>query len=173
MISFGNPFHNSHMSSPTAFQKVKQFMTVAGQTNNTVSTLNDEGVEELKHFRISLIEEEFSELKDAMKKNSRVDLIDAIADLLYVVYGTGVAFDVEVDQAFDVVHHSNMSKFCLTLKEAEDTVEYYTNQYKAGLSSYSTPAYKWENGWYIVYNKETGKILKSINYTPAQFHPSI
>lgn len=148
------------------FQKVTQFMLSAGQFRN-INSLNEEEVEQLKKFRTDLIEEEFNELKDAFKKNDRSEVIDALTDILYVVYGAGVAFEIDLDQAFKIVHDSNMSKFCKTEQEAKDTVEHYKNTSKI----YDSPAYKWEHGYYVVYNESSGKILKSINYIPAKFPP--
>lgn len=150
------------------FKKVNQFMLSAGQVRD-INNLSQEEVEKLKKFRTDLIEEEFKELKDAFEKNDRTEVIDALTDILYVVYGAGVAFDIDLDEAFSIVHDSNMSKFCKTEKEAKDTVEHYKNTSKI----YDSPTYRWEHGSYIVYNESTGKILKSINYTPASFPPTM
>jgi predicted HAD superfamily Cof-like phosphohydrolase len=147
------------------FEKVSQFMQSAGQVKKSINNLTEDQINELKKFRTSLIEEEFNELKDAFKKNDRMEVIDALVDILYVVYGTGVAFEIELDEAFKIVHDSNMSKFCKTEEEAKETVEYYKNTSKI----YDSPAYRWEQGFYVVYNESTGKILKSVNYTPAKF----
>lgn len=150
------------------FTKVKQFMLNAGQVRD-INNLKHEEIEQLKKFRTDLITEEFNELKDAFKKNDRTEVIDALTDILYVVYGAGIAFEIDLDEAFAIVHDSNMSKFCKTEKEAKDTVEYYKNTSKI----YDSPEYRWEHGYYVVYNESSGKILKSINYTPAKFPPTM
>ena len=76
-----------------------------------------------------------------------------------------------MDKAFDIVHESNMSKLCHTKKEAVETVRRYQIQYDKGSSLYDTPSYRKSNDghFWVVFNKSTGKILKSYKYTPANF----
>jgi len=118
-------------------------------------------------FRVDLIEEEFRELKDAIKDKDFVEVIDALADLLYVINGFGASIGVDMDVAHDLVHKSNMSKLCVSEEEAQQTVNWYVEQYKEGKQPYDTPAYRLStNGkYYVVYNQSSGKILKSINYS--------
>lgn len=73
---------------------------------------------------------------------------------------------IDVDNDFDLIHKSNMSKLCVSEDEAIKTVENYKEKFENGKSPYDTPAYKLsKNGkYYIVYNQSTNKILKSINY---------
>lgn len=123
----------------------------------------------LVEYRLSLIREEMKELEDACKTHDLVETVDALADIIYVVQGMACSFGLDLDEAFDIVHKSNMSKVCKTEDEAKQTVEYYEkNKDKLG---YDTPAYRKseDDKYWIVYNKSTKKILKSINYTPAQF----
>lgn len=148
---------------PSNFEKVKNFMNIAGQ--NTLS--KDLSDEKLVKFRMSLIEEELSELKTALDAKDRVETVDAIADLLYVIYGMAASFDIDADKAFNIVHRSNMSKFCTTKNEAINTVKWYKEEYISGRLSYDSPTYKQVNDYWVVYNQNTGKILKSIFYTPA------
>ena len=61
-------------------------------------------------LRIDLIKEELSELEDAIKENNIVETADALTDILYVTYGTGHAFGIDLDKCFDEVQKSNMSK---------------------------------------------------------------
>ena len=61
-------------------------------------------------LRLALIKEELGELKEAMLENDIVETADAIADILYVVYGAAVAFGIDIDEVFQEVHSSNMSK---------------------------------------------------------------
>ena len=93
--------------------------------------------------------------------------MDALADLLYVVYGAGDAFGVNLDEAYQTVHSSNMTKICTSEEEAMRTVEWYQ---KNKLDLYPTPTYKpaSDGKHWIVYNESTGKVLKSINYLPAR-----
>ena len=109
----------------------------------------------------------FSELKDAIKERDFTEVIDALGDILYVVYGAGTSFGIDLDKAFSLIHDSNMTKLCKTEEEAVQTVEWY----KANESRYDTPAYRLSDDkkYYVVYNKSTGKILKSINYSPVKF----
>jgi len=144
------------------YDKVKQFMQIAGQNQTTKNLEN----EELTQFRIELIEEEVNELKEAIKTKNKTEVIDALADILYVVYGAGKTFEIGLNKAFDIVHKSNMTKFCKTEQEANDTVLHY-KQLKN--SPYDSPEYKKVNDYFVVFNKSSGKILKNINYTPTDF----
>lgn len=85
--------------------------------------------------------------------------------LLYHVNLMGCTIGVNLDDAFNIVHSSNMSKVCPSEELAKETVAWYLeNDYR-----YKTPDYREsEYGW-VVFNKDTGKILKSIKYTPADF----
>ena len=91
----------------TNFQKVGIFMKTFGQEVKNIAELGDE---KLNQLRISLINEELEELKDAIKKKDLKETIDALTDILYVTYGAGHAFGVNLDQCFNEVQNSNMSK---------------------------------------------------------------
>ena len=91
----------------TNFHKVKEFMTVMGQEVKATPKIADYGTCIL---RLALIKEELGELKEAMLENDIVETADAIADILYVVYGAAVAFGIDIDEVFQEVHSSNMSK---------------------------------------------------------------
>ena len=91
----------------TNFHKVKEFMTVMGQEVKATHKIADYGTCIL---RLALIKEELGELKEAMLENDIVETADAIADILYVVYGAAVAFGIDIDEVFQEVHSSNMSK---------------------------------------------------------------
>ena len=150
------------------FKKVIDFNNSFGLTVHDSlqkNILSDD--KKLTKLRLDLINEEVNELNDAIKNNDFVETIDALADILYVVYGAGASFGIDLDKAFDVVHKSNMSKLCISEKEAIETVEWY----KKNSTIYDTPSYRnsKDNKFWVVYNKSTGKILKSINYTPAKF----
>ena len=66
--------------------------------------------EKINSLRISLIEEELDELKEAMKEKNLKEVADALTDILYVTYGAGHAFGIDLDKCFDEVQNSNMSK---------------------------------------------------------------
>ena len=91
----------------TNFEKVGLFMKTFGQEIKTKAGLSNDKINSL---RISLIEEELSELKNAIKENDLKETIDALTDILYVTYGAGHAFGVDLDKCFNEVQKSNMSK---------------------------------------------------------------
>ena len=66
--------------------------------------------EKINNLRLSLIEEELKELKDAMRSNDLLEVADALTDILYVTYGAGHAFGINLDDCFNEVQNSNMSK---------------------------------------------------------------
>ena len=246
----------------TQFQKVKDFNVAFGVTmfDNFSTNLITEN-RDLAKLRFHLIEEEVCELDEAIKNNDFIETIDALADILYVVWGAGVSFgidmdeeyknflnsmnhtfdfknlsffqntklindtctretdntnmiaifkynfciqrgfnlpdnitnnkkdmdnlannlcwliyrvykfaelkNIDIDKAFNIVHDSNMSKLCSTEQLAIETVQWY----KDNNTTYDTPSYRKSDlgDYYVVYNKSTGKILKSIKYTPAKF----
>lgn len=157
---------NNVLSNQTNYEKVLDFMRAFGQ--NLYSTPQPQLIESnpgLTKLRLDLIQEEVKELSDAIQQNNFVEVVDALADILYVAYGAGGAFGVDLDDAFDIVHRSNMTKLCKTEEEAQLTIEWY----KVNEKRYKDPAYRLSNDekYWIVYDKATGKVLKSINYTPA------
>ena len=91
----------------TNFEKVGLFMTTFGQE---VKTKPDLSSEKINNLRISLINEELEEFKQAIKNNDLKEAVDALTDILYVTYGAGHAFGVNLDECFDEVQRSNMSK---------------------------------------------------------------
>ena len=66
--------------------------------------------EKIVNLRAELIEEELSELKEALKNNDLQEVADALTDILYVTYGAGHAFGINLDKCFEEVQNSNMSK---------------------------------------------------------------
>ena len=91
----------------TNFEKVGLFMKTFGQEVKTHPSLSSTKINDL---RTSLIEEELEELKHAIKKKDLKETIDALTDILYVTYGAGHAFGVNLDKCFEEVQNSNMSK---------------------------------------------------------------
>ena len=91
----------------TNFEKVGIFMKTFGQEVKTKSELADNKIKEL---RVSLIEEELEELKEAIRNNDIKEVADALTDILYVTYGAGHAFGINLDKCFEEVQNSNMSK---------------------------------------------------------------
>ena len=91
----------------TNFEKVGLFMKTFGQEVKNKPSLSSE---KINNLRISLINEELEELKQAMKNKDLKEIVDALTDILYVTYGAGHAFGVNLDKCFDEVQKSNMSK---------------------------------------------------------------
>ena len=89
------------------FNKVKTFMNTYGQEVKEKASFPENKIVQL---RIDLIEEELNELKEAVKNNDIVEVADALTDILYVTYGAGHSFGVDLDKCFDEVQQSNMSK---------------------------------------------------------------
>ncbi len=117
------------------------------------------------HLRISLIKEELDELVEAIKEQDIIKIADAFSDLQYVLSGAILEFGLggRFKALFDEVQRSNMSKTCKTLEEAHATVDYY--QKEKNMASYIVP----KGHEYLVYRKEDGKVLKSVNYSPPDF----
>ena len=91
----------------TNFEKVGLFMKTFGQEVKVKSGFSSDKINKL---RIDLIEEELEELKEAINKKDLKETIDALTDILYVTYGAGHAFGVNLDKCFEEVQNSNMSK---------------------------------------------------------------
>ena len=91
----------------TNFEKVGLFMKTFGQEVKINSGLSSEKINSL---RISLISEELDELKKAISDNDIIEVADALTDILYVTYGAGHAFGIDLDKCFQEVQNSNMSK---------------------------------------------------------------
>jgi len=89
------------------FSSVKKFMETFGQEVKNNAEFPNEKIQDL---RVSLIDEELSELKEAIKNKDIKEVADALTDILYVTYGAGHAFGIDLDKCFDEVQRSNMSK---------------------------------------------------------------
>ena len=91
----------------TNFEKVGLFMKTFGQEVKNKTELS---TEKINLLRISLIKEELEELQQAVRENNILEVADALTDILYVTYGAGHAFGINLDHCFDEVQQSNMSK---------------------------------------------------------------
>ena len=91
----------------TNFEKVGLFMKTFGQEVKTTPGLSSE---KINNLRISLINEELEEFKEAIKKQDLKEAIDALTDILYVTYGAGCAYGIDLDKCFKEVQRANMSK---------------------------------------------------------------
>jgi predicted HAD superfamily Cof-like phosphohydrolase len=115
-------------------------------------------------LRVNLLQEELNELSQAIKDNDIVEIADALADLQYVLSGAVLEFGLgeKFVELFNEVQRSNMSKACNTQQEALMTLSHYKK--KDGTEGY----YKKINGKWLVYRASDDKVLKSINYSPAE-----
>ncbi len=91
----------------TNFQKVKTFMQTFGQEVKLKPSFSTEKINDLRY---SLIQEELDELKQAIENKDLLEVADALTDILYVTYGAGHAFGIDLDSCFEEVQNSNMSK---------------------------------------------------------------
>ena len=91
----------------TNFEKVGLFMSTFGQDIKKKASLSSDKINDL---RINLIEEELNEFKEAISKKDLKEVADALTDILYVTYGAGHAFGINLDDCFEEVQKSNMSK---------------------------------------------------------------
>ena len=89
------------------FEKVKIFMQTFGQEIKNITEFPEEKVSKLRY---DLISEELEELKQAIKDKDITEVADALTDILYVTYGAGHAFGINLDKCFEEVQNSNMSK---------------------------------------------------------------
>jgi len=89
------------------FIKVATFMKIFGQEVKTKPSFSSDKINKL---RIDLIKEELEELTEAMQKKDLLEVADALTDILYVTYGAGHAFGINLDECFNEVQKSNMSK---------------------------------------------------------------
>ena len=89
------------------FRKVGTFMKTFGQEVKTKPSFSTDKINKL---RLDLIKEELEELTEAMKSKDLLEVADALTDILYVTYGAGHAFGINLDKCFDEVQNSNMSK---------------------------------------------------------------
>ena len=91
----------------TNFKKVKNFMETFGQEVKDKPSFSSEKINSLRY---DLIQEELEEFKEALDNNDLLEVADALTDILYVTYGAGHAFGIDLDKCFEEVQQSNMSK---------------------------------------------------------------
>ena len=91
----------------TNFEHVKKFMETFGQEIRPQASFPND---KIVNLRLDLIREELSELKEAVEKKDIKEVADALTDILYVTYGAGHAFGINLDKCFEEVQNSNMSK---------------------------------------------------------------
>lgn len=120
-------------------------------------------------LRVSLLQEELNELKEAIATNDLVEVADALCDIQYVLSGAILEFGMAdgFKSLFDEVQRSNMSKTCKTMAVAEATQKHY-------LETKGTESFIEEkDGEYLVYRTSDKKVLKSVEYSPADIKSMI
>ena len=120
----------------TNFQKVKNFMETFGQQVKSIPSFSSDKINDLRY---NLIKEELDEFKQALENKDLLEVADALTDILYVTYGAGHAFGIDLDACFDEVQNSNMSKLGLDGKPIfndQGKVMKGPNYFKPDLSKY-------------------------------------
>jgi predicted HAD superfamily Cof-like phosphohydrolase len=114
-------------------------------------------------LRVSLLAEELKELAEAIENKDIVEIADALCDLQYVLSGAVLEFGMgdKFVALFDEVQRSNMSKACASIEEAKATSEFYLQK-----DNTITEIIEKE-GQFLVFRKSDHKVLKSVNYSPA------
>lgn len=114
-------------------------------------------------LRVALLQEEVNELKEAIEANDLIEIADALADIQYVLSGAILEFGLadKFKTLFDEVQRSNMSKACSSMEEAEATQAAYEK--KDGTKSFIEK----KEDKFLVYREGDNKVLKSVNYSPA------
>jgi len=147
------------------------FNMVKNQTNyinlnRPVSELFNDHKKQV-NISLSLIKVHLKLLQNSLETFNYNEIVVNLVNLTYHTYELGCILNIDLDKSFNIVHKSNMSKLCNTIEEAKLTVENYTEND----TRYDTPSYRKSDlgDYYVVYNESTNKILKSINYTPANF----
>lgn len=114
-------------------------------------------------LRVELISEELKELQEGIDNGSITDIADALCDLQYVLSGAILEFGLaeKFKELFNEVHKSNMSKACKSIEEANQTIQFYKEHHNC--ESY----FQQEGDLFLVYRKGDHKVLKSVNYSPA------
>jgi len=120
-------------------------------------------------LRIRLLQEELSELQEAVERGDITEAADALCDLQYVLSGAVLEFGLaeRFPALFDEVQRSNMSKACRTRAEAEETIHWYAEN--KGEEAHAEE----HGGMFLVYRNRDKKTLKSIRYAPARLEPIV
>lgn len=151
----------AYLQNRSTIDKVKEFHTAFDvYSNDKPSIIPDEQWK----LRISLLAEELKELEEGCEKKDMVEIADALTDLQYVLDGAYLAFGMQniKDELFDHIHESNMSKLCDTPEIAQATKDKYLAE---GVVTYIK--FDENSGKYMVKRDSDNKVLKSIDYKPA------
>jgi predicted HAD superfamily Cof-like phosphohydrolase len=145
------------------FDKIKEFHRLFNLDNRESPYHECFDNEKLMKLRLALIDEEVQELHDSVNQRDFVETIDALTDIMYVTLGAFTSLGVDANEAFRLVHESNMTKLCNSEQEAKDTVEWYKERRPEFDATYELH----ENGKWRVFDKKSGKVLKNKYYKPV------
>ena len=155
-----------HISNLSNYHAVKYYLEkfTNYEIPNTISKdfLNNNFLKTKETINTTL-----SNLKISIDKKEFEAVSNHLLRLLYYTYTLGIIMGVDLDKSYDIVHSSNMSKLCKNEAEAKETVAWYLKNE----SRYDSPSYRksYDDKNWVIFNRSTGKILKSINYNPAKF----
>tara|TARA_B110000495_G_C22642722_1_gene381533 strand:- start:43 stop:528 length:486 start_codon:yes stop_codon:yes gene_type:complete len=150
----------NNFKEPTALNAVAEFHTTF---NAPILKKAQIPAKERAELRISLLQEELNELKEAIAQNDLVEVADALCDLQYVLSGAILEFGMadKFKELFDEVQRSNMSKACTSKDVAEATVAHYEK--RDGTKS----TIEAKEDKFLVFRTPDNKVLKSVEYSPA------
>ena len=133
----------------------------------TENNLNEKNMyQKLNELYVKFVNYELEFRKVMLSGDGEFDKVVTLLIMMIVTsYRMGMILKFDVDEAFKLVHESNMSKLCKTEEEAQKTVDDYKKKYDDCSSPYDSPYYYKKEKYYVVKNQSTGKVLKSINYT--------
>jgi predicted HAD superfamily Cof-like phosphohydrolase len=151
----------------TNFQLTKLLFT---QTNtfilkDFVDNCKDRDYFNLLKNNLNDINKNYENIEDACNNNDFHTITSYLILIVEDTYTFGLSINVNLDDSFAIVHDSNMTKICDNEELAKETVVWY----ESNDTKYDSPIYKHTEFGYIILNESTGKILKSIKYTPANF----
>ena len=151
--------NRENQNEPLALTCVREFHELMNQPVLSTPTIPSE---ERCNLRVRLLQEELDEFIEAIKNKDIVEIADALGDLQYILSGTVHEFGLgdRFKEVFDDIHRSNMSKVCSSEEEAQKSCEHWAS--KEQPSHYEKRGIK-----YIIYRDFDNKVLKSINYSPA------
>lgn len=120
----------------------------------------------VKDYYLKTINDDLVEIEKWVDAKNINETIYALTQMLFTVYSMGATLGVNMDTGFTLVHDSNMSKVCKNEDVAKRTVAYYKDAFLKGSEPYDSPNYRLSDDgkFYVVYNNNTSKILKSIEY---------
>lgn len=152
----------------TNFQLVGDFHKQYGHPSLDTFQANFLDDAEAVEKRMNLINEEHKETIAGVLTKDQSEVIDGLVDMLYVIYGMGQTFGIDLDKAFCIVHEANMKKICETEEEAIDSIKQYAvdPEFVGVTVNYRLAP---DGKKFVLYNAQSGKILKSKLFVKPDF----